>query len=259
MNKSNELVSIIMPSFNSADYISESVDSVLAQSYENWELVIADGGSNDISQRLLDKLEATDPRIRTIRNSSDKGPADARSIGIRAAAGKYIAFLDADDVWEKNKLQKQINFMQKEECRFSFTQVRLLDVHNKLSEKSLKCAKSNTFSQYLRRRGVANSSVIVTRELLTEEILACTYNGLGEDTLWWLLIMRQGVTARLLAEPLLQYRQTKNSRSSQVISNQLAVWELYRGELGLGLTTASISYLGYVLDVVIRRLRFSFT
>lgn len=259
MKKPDELVSIIMPSYNSADYMIESVTSVLDQNYGNWELVIADGGSNARSQRLLDKVEGLDPRIRIIRNSSDKGPADARSIGIRASAGKYVAFLDADDLWEKDKLEKQINFMQENGCRFSFTKVRLLDAGNNLSDKNLECAKSHTYSQYLRRRGIANSSVVVTRDVLTDEILNCNYNGLGEDTLWWLLIMRQGAKAYLLPEPLLLYRQTENSRSSQVVNNQIAIWRLYRKELGLGLGIAAVSYVGYVMDVVIRRLRFSFS
>ena len=116
-----ELVSIIMPSYNTGKFIASSVESVLAQTYENWELIIVDDCSTDDTETVL-KPYMTDKRIRFFKNELNSGGAVTRNRALREAKGKWIAFLDSDDLWTKDKLEKQVRFMEENGYRFSYTQ-----------------------------------------------------------------------------------------------------------------------------------------
>ena len=115
----NDLVSIIMPSYNTAQYIGESIRSVLAQSYSNWELIIVDDCSTDDTDAVV--AEFGDSRIRYLKNETNSGAAVSRNRALREARGRWIAFLDSDDLWHPQKLEKQIRFMEEENCHFSYT------------------------------------------------------------------------------------------------------------------------------------------
>lgn len=115
----NDLVSIIMPSYNTGGYIKKSVESVLAQTYENWELIIVDDCSTDNTDEVLAQL--SDPRIRYLKNEKNSGAAVSRNKALREAKGRWIAFLDSDDLWVPEKLEKQIQFMERNEYPFTYT------------------------------------------------------------------------------------------------------------------------------------------
>ena len=117
----NNLVSIITPSFNSSKFIQECIDSVTSQTFKNWEMIIVDDCSNDNSREIISDLSAKDERLTSIFLEENIGAAAARNVAIRQAKGKYIAFLDSDDIWNKNKLEKQIAFMNEKDIAFSFT------------------------------------------------------------------------------------------------------------------------------------------
>lgn len=116
----SDLVSIIMPSYNTAKYISDSINSVLYQTYKNWELIIVDDCSTDNTDEAV-KPFLSDNRIRYLKNEKNSGAAVSRNYALREAKGKWIAFLDSDDLWEKDKLEKQISFMEKNGYKFSYT------------------------------------------------------------------------------------------------------------------------------------------
>ena len=116
----DELVSIIMPSYNTAKFISETIDSVLMQTYTNWELIIVDDCSTDNTDEVV-KSFLSDDRIKYIKNEKNSGAAFSRNRALREANGKWIAFLDSDDLWHPEKLEKQIRFMEKNRCHFSYT------------------------------------------------------------------------------------------------------------------------------------------
>lgn len=122
---SNELVSIIMPSFNTANLITDSVNSVIAQTYANWELIIVDDCSTDNTDEIVNSI--TDVRIRYLKNEKNSGAAVSRNRALREAKGKWIAFLDSDDLWMPDKLKKQINFMETNGCHFSYTNYEEMD------------------------------------------------------------------------------------------------------------------------------------
>ncbi len=116
----NELVSIIMPSYNTAKFISQTIESVLAQTYTNWELIIVDDCSTDNTDEVV-KSFLSDNRIKYIKNEKNSGAAVSRNRALREAKGKWIAFLDSDDLWLPEKLEKQISFMRKNDYYFSYT------------------------------------------------------------------------------------------------------------------------------------------
>ncbi len=261
VNKSQEdiKVSIIIPSFNSKTFISESISSVINQSYDNWELLIVDGESSDGTQEIIKKAIDLDSRIRLINNPDDSGPAQARAFGIKFCSGDLIAFLDSDDLWLPSKLEEQISFMIENNAKFTFTSYRLISESGVVSKAELSGWKINSYRQYLRRRGIANSTVIVAKECLSDSILNNVTNIMAEDTLWWLLIMKSGYKAFCLQKPLTHYRKVTGSRSSMILENQKAVWSLYRNNLKLGRFQTFFYYLFYLIDVLLRRIKFIVT
>ena len=247
------LISIIVPSFFSEKYISECIESVQKQTYKNFEMIIVDGMSKDKTIEIIEHYQNIDKRIRLIKNPFDAGPAQARSEGIKASKGDFIAFLDSDDIWVQNKLELQLEFMIKNNYKFSFTRYRKIYSDGSLSRASIGGHNSNTFDQYLRRRGIANSTVMICKDCIDNEILNTVGKSHGEDTLWWLLILRKGYTAYALQKSLVYYRMVEGSLSSKVLNNQFTVWHSYRNELGLDLIKASFNYLAYLIDVSLRR------
>lgn len=130
MRNANELVSIIMPSYNTGKYIAETIESVIAQTYRNWELIIVDDCSTDNTDAVIEKY-LSDERIIYLKNDHNSGAAVSRNKALRKAKGKWIAFLDSDDLWMPEKLMQQIRFMKKYDCHFSYTNYMEIDEKGK--------------------------------------------------------------------------------------------------------------------------------
>ena len=145
----DDLVSIIMPSYNTADFISETIDSVLNQTYKNWELIIVDDCSTDNTDEVIEKY-LSDQRIRYLKNGKNSGAAISRNYALREAKGKWIAFLDSDDLWVPEKLEYQINFMKYNDYHFSYTNYEEIDEEgnslNKLVTGPKKITKRGMFA-----------------------------------------------------------------------------------------------------------------
>lgn len=144
-----KLVSIIMPNYNSEKYLSFTLDSLIEQTYRNWELIFIDDCSSDKSLEIIERYQKNDKRIKIKRLKKKMGAAIARNIGIKESKGKYVAFLDSDDLWVKNKLEKQIEFMQKKEVDFSYSEYMLMDEDGKKIKKIAKIIKKLSYSKML--------------------------------------------------------------------------------------------------------------
>ena len=140
----NELVSIIMPSYNCGKYVEETIRSVQAQTYENWEIVFVDDCSTDDSVRRVKALQASDKRIRIFQNVGNLGAAVSRNNALREAKGRWIAFLDSDDLWKPMKLEKQVRFMEENGYAFSYTGYREIDSDGNLTGVSVSGPKHIT-------------------------------------------------------------------------------------------------------------------
>lgn len=249
------IVSIVMPAFNSARFIEAAIDSVLQQQLQEWELLIVDGGSRDSTREIVMRYAAADMRIRLILNPDDKGPAHARSMGIRHANGEFVAFLDGDDIWLRNKLSDQVDFMFRSKTDFSYTQYRVMNSQGTEASCAMTAYKHYGFWSALSLRGIATVTVLSKRSLFTDAILNTYGLSHGEDYLWWLMILRSGVRARGLMKPLALYRNVESSLSKRRWRHQRSVWRTYRLDLQVPTPIAVIAYATYMLDVVIRRLR----
>ena len=143
------MVSIITPAYNSEKYIAETILSVLAQSYQNWEMIIIDDSSTDKTAEIISSFQEKDSRIKYIYNSTNKGSAYSRNVALQKAKGKWIAFLDSDDLWHPKKLEKQIEFMKKNNYHFSYTNYCEIDENSK--EKGILISGPKTITEKMMR------------------------------------------------------------------------------------------------------------
>jgi teichuronic acid biosynthesis glycosyltransferase TuaG len=244
-----------MPSFNSCKHISEAIESVLTQTETDFELLIVDGGSTDQTISIIREFGIRDKRVQFIANHDDRGPAHARARGIRASNGRFIAFLDADDVWLPTKLAEQVDFMESRGINFSYTYYSGMSADGSRITIPYSAHSSYGYWKLLASRGIGTLTVIIRRELLSNDVLERQKKSGGEELLWWLIILRKGHVAQLYPKDLARYRSTDGSLSTYRWRNQKAVWHTYRKEMGHNLVLSAILYQSYLVDVAFRRLR----
>ena len=221
----NELVSVIMPSYNTAKFISETIESVLAQTYPNWELIIADDCSTDDTDAVVRPYLA-DGRIRYMKNEKNSGAAVSRNRALREAKGKWIAFLDSDDLWLPEKLEKQIAFMEQNNCRFSYTNYIEID------ENSVPNGRSVTGPKKITRHGMYNycwmGCLTVMYDAETVGLVQIADIKKNNDYAMWLKACKKA-DCYLLDEVLAKYRKRSGSISNHGYT-KLIKWhyKLYR-------------------------------
>ena len=221
----NELVSIITPSYNTAKFISETITSVLAQTYTNWELIIVDDCSTDDTDAVVRPYLADD-RIRYIKNEKNSGAAVSRNRALREAKGKWIAFLDSDDLWLPEKLEKQIAFMEQNNCRFSYTN------YIEIGENSVPNGRSVTGPKKITRHGMYNycwmGCLTVMYDAETVGLVQIADIKKNNDYAMWLKACKKA-DCYLLDEVLAKYRKRSGSISNHGYT-KLIKWhyKLYR-------------------------------
>jgi glycosyltransferase involved in cell wall biosynthesis len=230
--KENPIVSIISPSFNSERYISETIGSIINQTFQNWELLIVDDGSNDNSLEVIRYFIHKENRIRLISLKRNYGPAYARNLGIQLAKGRYIAFLDSDDLWHMDKLDIQIKYMNENNLAFTFTTYRKIDEQGKLIGKRIKAPKVLDYNDLLKSCVIGCLTVIYDQVLLGKQFMPNFPK--AQDYALWLKIMKKGVKAWGIDHELAYYRIRKSSISSNKISKAYYQWKIYREQEILG-------------------------
>lgn len=205
----NELVSIIMPSYNTAAFIKETIQSVLNQTYTNWELIIVDDCSTDYTDKVVKSF--FDQRIRYYKNVANAGAAVSRNRALREAKGRWIAFLDSDDIWKPEKLEKQIRFMKERNCYFSYTN------YEEINEDGVKSGVKITGPKKITKTGMYNYcwpgclTVMYDREKIGLIQIADIKK--NNDYAMWLKICKKADCC-LLDECLAEYRRRKGSISN---------------------------------------------
>ena len=248
----NNLVSIITPSFNSSKYIKETVDSVLRQTYENWELIIVDDGSKDSSVNIIQDLTNTDTRIKGFYFDKNIGAAEARNVAIQQAKGKYIAFLDSNDLWELEKLEKQISFMQTEDIAFSFSTYQPMSEDGSKLYSIIHAPKIVTYSAYLKNTIIGCLTVVIDREKAGDFEMPNIRS--SHDMALWLLIMKRGFDAYGLDENLARYRIVSASNTSSKWRAAKDVWKIYREVEKLSFFYSSWCFLNYAFNAIVKRI-----
>lgn len=218
------LVSIIMPNYNGQKYLKETIDSVVTQSYKNWELIIADDCSTDHSLEIIGQYD--DKRIRIIVSEENCGAAVSRNKAIAAANGRWLAFLDSDDLWDKNKLSLQLDFMTKEKCAFSFTHYNFDKNDGVLKEFAPKKDRYD-YKAILKHCYIACPTVIYDSSVLGKVYMPVDAVK-REDFGCWLRILRDGVQAHCLHKCLTTVRIHTGSVSYDKTKMIKYQWNVYR-------------------------------
>ena len=251
----NDLVSIIIPVYNANKYIEATVDSVMAQGYADWELLLVDDGSTDGSGETVDKLALQDEtkRIKVLRPEEHGSAAKARNYGLSQAKGRYIAFLDADDLWEKDKLEKEMSFMKEKQAGFVFSGYEFADAQGNGTGKVVKVPDTLTYRQALKNTTIFTSTVLIDTEVIDKKLVFMPEIK-SEDTATWYQILRNGYVAYGLNENLVKYRRVANSLSSNKLEAIRRIWNLYRKAEKLSLIYSAYNFVFWAVRAVLRRI-----
>ncbi len=224
--KKNALVSIIMPAYDAAVHITESIASVQEQTFGNWELLVIDDASRDKTPQIVEDLMATDDRITLHRLPTNQGAGFARNIGIKASKGDYISFLDADDLWFPQKLEIQLDFMQKSGANVCFSNYELITEEGISQGQQIKALENLPFKKLLRANYVGNLTGIYNSKKLGK--IYCPLIRKRQDWGLWLLAVRKAGGAKGILEPLAKYRVRKNSISANKKEMLVYNYRVYR-------------------------------
>ena len=248
----NSLVSIITPSYNSSKFIKDCVNSVFSQTYKNWEMIIVDDCSEDNSKEIISELSTKDKRIKPIFLEKNVGAAEARNTAIRQSKGKYVAFLDSDDLWEPQKLEIQISFMEKEDIAFSFSTYQPISDDDSKLYSIIHAPKIVTYSSYLKKTIIGCLTVIIDREKTDGFEMPKIRS--SHDMALWLLIMRRGFDAYGLDENLARYRIVSTSNTANKWRAAKDVWKVYRQFEKLSFFYSIWCFLNYAFNAIIKRI-----
>jgi len=224
MAKKKILVSLIMPYFKKKLFFRKSLNSVLNQSFKNYEIIIIYDDDNQDDLQFIKKIIKKKKFIKLIVNKKNIGVGLSRNKGINIAKGKYIAFLDCDDVWKKNKLEKQIEFMKKNNSKFCHTNYYLIDEDSK-SYGLIKVKKELSYSKLMNSCDIGLSTVLMEKKLL----LNCKFPNLKtkEDYALWLKLAKSSIKIEGLNLNLAYWRNSQNSLSSSLVQKFLDAFRVY--------------------------------
>lgn len=272
---SMEKISIIMPAYNSSKTIADSIQSVIVQSYKGWELVVVDDCSTDGTAELVNDIieKNKDLDIKLYRNTENKGVAYSRNFGVKAAEGELIAFLDSDDLWTRDKLEKQISILKNlkgyddKASKFSgykntagnqqfekpvllFTGSAFITPENEKLDYTLHVPEKIGREELLKQNLISCSSVLASKELLLKHEFPITESPIHEDFVVWIEILKEISYAYGIDEPLLIYRVSDSSKSSRKSKAAVMNWNTYR-YVGMGFFES----LYYMMCYTIRGLK----
>lgn len=247
------MVSIITAVYNAEDVILDTYRSLCEQTFQGWEWLVTDDCSSDKSYSILQDVASADARVSVQRNTVNSGAAVSRNASLKRASGEFIAFMDADDLWMPDKLERQIQFMGAD-VDFSFTSYELIDaVGNPLGQEVDRGrGKSFDYFQLLKKQVTLGCSTVMLRRSAFSEIEMPLLRT-GQDYATWLSILKQGKKAYLLDEVLTQYRILPNSISRNKFRKALRQWQIYREVEGLPLMTSAICFSFYGWRAVFRK------
>lgn len=246
------LVSIITPAFNSSSFIEETAKSVLAQSYHNWEWLITDDGSTDDTWMYLKRLSKKDNRIKVARHHVNLGPAAARNCSIDRAKGKYLLFLDSDDLWLPEKIERHVDFTESGNHSFSFTAYDIVDSSGQPIHKTVDGfdATVNYDDMLNAKATMGNSTVLVHRDLVGSMRLPDMRT--GQDYAFWLLLLKKGFSAVCLPDVLTRYRIRPGSISRNKMIKAKSVWGIYRNQENLNISKSMWCFSRYACRAIFR-------
>lgn len=239
------LVSVIMPAYNVEKYIEEAIQSVIVQSYTNWELLVIDDGSTDKTLEIVQKMAEKDNRIFLIKNEKNMGVARTRNRGFELCKGEYIALLDSDDLWHAEKLEKQVNLAKETGADIIYCSYGMFDAEGKKEYNDLIVPESLDYDFLLIRNVLSCTTTLFTVDIAKNYRFNPDFY--HEDFVFWLQLLEEGKKARGLTEVLADYRLVQNSRSSNKGKSAKHRWLVYRQYLKKPFLESVILFVNYAL------------
>ena len=254
MASETELISIIVPVFNVERFITDTMDSVRRQTYPCWELLLIEDGSSDRSVEIIEKymVRTGDERIRLIRQPSNMGAAKARNRGLMEARGRYIAYLDADDLWMPEKLEHELAFLKEKGAAFVFTGYEFADEQGNGMGKIVRVPETLNYKQALKNTTIFTTTVMFDTEKISKGQLEMPVIKSEDTALWW-KVLRSGCIAHGLDENLAKYRRAGKSLSSNKVEAIRRIWNLYRRAEGMGILRSAWHCCFWAVRAVKRR------
>lgn len=237
-----QLVSIIMPLFNASKYIAEAIDSVLLQTYKNWELIIVDDCSSDDSFVIAKLYADKDGRIKLFKQDRNSGAAKTRNKALDLARGRYISFLDADDLWVSKRLEIQVEMMQKKDLVLSYGGFHKISKNGEITGTFIP-HPTTTYRQLLMFPGFNLGTVMYDADAIGKCYMEDAK--ISEDFTIWLDLLKKGYVAYGVLEPLMLYRTVAQSVSSNKLLAAKMRWIILRKREKLNLITSFIYFLNY--------------
>lgn len=243
MEKTNKpLVSVVIPAYNSELYISQTIQSVVTQTYTNWELIVVDDCSADRTKELVEAWVRRDSRIRLLACPENRGVAEARNAGIAAARGEWIALLDSDDLWVEEKLEKQLDLANSSGAKVIYCSYMLMRPDR---ETPFLVPEETSFEHMLIKSVISCSTVLLHESIAKHYTFDKSYY--HEDYVLWLTILQDGHRAKGCREVLAKYRLLPASRSANKLRSAWKRWIIYRDYLHLPLLRRCWVFVQYAL------------
>ena len=247
-------VTVVTPTWNSAKYICETIASVQAQTYQNWEMIIVDDCSTDNTVELVKDIVKKDSRIRLIEQNENQGAAIARNIAVQNGTGRYVAYLDSDDRWKPKKLERQIQFMLNKDCGFSCTSYEVIDSAGKSLNKIIHMLDKVDYRRFLTNNLLQTVGIMVDTYKVDKRYLEMPNIRRRQDAATWMQILKAGYPCCGMHEVLAEYRRTPKSLSSNKFKAVIGTWKLYREIEKLPFLFSCYCFIRYAFLAVWKRI-----
>lgn len=242
------LVSVIIPVYNVEKYIDRTLNSIFAQTYDQIEIVMVDDQSSDKSAELIKRYQEEHPEIIYYLQPQNMGAGHARNKALELAKGQYVAFLDADDVWKPEKVEKQINLMREKNGSFCFTAIEMIDGEDNVIKPKRKVREKIDYKFLLSNTMIPTSSVVVDRIVIGDFRMHLRRG--GQDYATWLKLLRDGSTAYGIDEALVGYRIDGESLSSNKLKSIQQIWEIQTQDEGISKIAAFFHIIVWTMNSI---------
>lgn len=242
------LVSVITPVYNAERYLRKTLATVFQQSYKNIEIILVDDCSKDNSSAIIADLQKEHPEIVYHLQERNMGAGAARNKALELASGRYVAFLDSDDLWKPDKIERQLELMQSKNCPFAYAAIEMIDEHDNLLKGKRVISETCDYNYLLHNTVIATSSVVIDRKVLGDFRMPLRRG--GQDYATWLMLLRNGVVARGINEVLVKYRVGRNSLSSNKFKSIKQVWEIQVNDEHISYFSAAFNVFLFIVNAL---------
>ncbi len=244
------MITVVTPAYNAEKSIEKTIQSVINQTYTDWKMIVVDDCSKDNTCEIVQKFADIDERIILIKHKKNGGVAAARNTALKAAKGDYIAFLDSDDLFLPEKLERQLTFMQENDYALTYTKYQYIDEEDKLG-KEITVPNEMSYTDIFKNTAIACLTVMVNRKKVGEFYMPPLNH--TEDQCTWQEILSRGYKAYGLCEVLSLYRVSANSMTGNKLKVIKRQWYTYRGYHKLSLMKSAYYFMCYAYNAVMKR------